>query len=142
MKVAKRGFRPLGVGEVRMRIPFVKKINHIQLVDEGLVKRVRGTAAGSKINPQILNRIVTKAREVLNDYLPDVWIYTDLSKSAKGGVSSGYSVNLIAETNKDILISVDEAYEDGKTQEDNMPETIGERVALRLLDELLYVTFS
>jgi len=138
VKIMKRGFRPEGGGEVRIRVPSVKKLNCIKILDEGLVKRVRGTAAGNKINPQLLNRIVTKAREVLNDYLPDVWIYTDLMKSGKGGPSSGYSVNLIAETNKDMLISSDEAYEEGRTQEENMPETLGEKIALRLLDELLY----
>ena len=89
-----------------------------------------------------MNRIVTKAREVLNDFIPDVWIYTDIAKSNKGAASSGYSVNLIAESNKGLMFSVDEAFEEGKTQEENMPETIGERVALRLLDELLYVILS
>src|SRR4051812_16304106 len=100
---------------------------------------LRGTVAGNKVNPQILNRIVSKAREVLNDYLPDVWLYTDLMKAGKGGPSSGYSVNLIAESNKDyLLFSVDEAFEEGKSQDYNMPESIGERIALRLLDEILY----
>lgn len=91
------------------------------------------------MSPQILNRIVDSARNVLNDYIPDVWIYTDYYKGAKGGNSPGYSVNLVAESTTGSLIAVDECLEVGKDAEENLPEELGSRVAIRLLDEVFYV---
>lgn len=99
----------------------------------------RGVACASKVSPQIINRIVNSARNVLNDYIPDVWIYSDYYKGLKAGNSPGYSVNLIAESTSGSLISADECLEEGLDREENLPEEIGDRVALRLLDELFYV---
>eukprot|EP00331_Platyophrya_macrostoma_P004171 CAMPEP_0176420004 /NCGR_PEP_ID=MMETSP0127-20121128/8366_1 /TAXON_ID=938130 /ORGANISM="Platyophrya macrostoma, Strain WH" /LENGTH=308 /DNA_ID=CAMNT_0017800553 /DNA_START=302 /DNA_END=1228 /DNA_ORIENTATION=- len=141
LKVYKRGFRPEAGGEVRLKIPFVKSLKAVQLVDEGKVKRIRGVSTASKVSPQILNRIVDSARGVLNDYIPDVWIYTDYFKGFKGGNSPGYAVNLVAESTTGSLIAVDECLEVGKAAEDNLPEELGTRVAMRLLDELFYSGF-
>ena len=86
-----------------------------------------------------MNRIVSQARNVLNDYIPDVWIYTDLNKGSRQGESSGFAVSLCAETNKDCFITADDGYDEHASAEDNLPENVGERAALRLLDEILYV---
>jgi len=44
--------------------------------------------------------VISAARNVLNDYLPDVWVYSDLAKGTKTTTDSGYSICLIAETNE------------------------------------------
>ncbi len=38
-----------------------------------------------RVNPSMANRMVVAARSVLNKYLPDVYIYTDVVKGAEGG---------------------------------------------------------
>jgi RNA 3'-terminal phosphate cyclase-like protein len=138
MKIIKRGFRPLGGGEVKLRSTVVKQLKSVQLTDEGFVKRIRGWSYASKVSPQILNRIISSARNVLNDYIPDVWIYSDHYKGPKSGLSSGYGVTLVTESTTGCQIAVDEIFEAKSIQEESLPEVIGEKAAMRLLDELLY----
>ena len=38
-----------------------------------------------RVNPSMANRMVDSARSVLNKYLPDVYIYTDVVKGKEGG---------------------------------------------------------
>lgn len=75
---------------------------------------MRGVCCGGKISPQILNDIISKVREVLNDYLPDVWIYSDFCNKNKMGPSRGYGVSLFAETNTGAYISAEENFDDSK----------------------------
>lgn len=51
-------------------------------MEKGLIKKIRGVCSGSKVAPNILNRVVSKCREIFNDYIPDVWITTDLGKKS------------------------------------------------------------
>lgn len=82
------------------KVPFVKFLRAIKLKSIGKIKRIRGVCSGSRVNPSILNRIITSARGIFNDYLPDVYIYTDFHKGGnKEGSSPGYSISLIAEFN-------------------------------------------
>ena len=80
--VQKRGFAPLGGGVVQIVQRFAKKLESVSMVDEGKVKRVRGLLTSAKVSPQLTTRVVDKVREVLNDYIPDVWIHTDHYKKA------------------------------------------------------------
>ncbi len=75
--VTKRGYAPQGGGIVQVIQRFAKKLESISLVDEGKVKRIRGLLTSAKVSPQLTTRVVDKVREVLNDYIPDVWIHTD-----------------------------------------------------------------
>ena len=80
--VQKRGFAPLGGGVVQIVQRFAKKLESVSMVDEGKIKRVRGLLTSAKVSPQLTTRVVDKVREVLNDYIPDVWIHTDHYKKA------------------------------------------------------------
>jgi hypothetical protein len=44
LRVVKRGAKPLGGGEVLVRIPVAKELKPIDLTEEGKVKKVRGLA--------------------------------------------------------------------------------------------------
>lgn len=100
LKVAKRGFKPSGLGEVVLRVPFVKYLRSIKLCEVGKIKRIRGVCSGARVNPSLLNRVITSARGIFNDYLPDVYIYSDFYKGGnKEGSSHGYALSLIAEFN-------------------------------------------
>lgn len=50
LKIVRRGAAPLGGGDVALRVPIVRQLNAINLVDEGMVKRIRGVAYSMKVS--------------------------------------------------------------------------------------------
>lgn len=89
LTIRKRGVAPLGGGEVHFKCPIARSLKTIQLEDSGMVKRIRGIASSIRVSPTIANRIVESAKSVLLNFLPDVYIYTDLCKGAASGKSPG-----------------------------------------------------
>jgi RNA 3'-terminal phosphate cyclase-like protein len=152
--IKKRGVPPKAGGLVELSIPIIRgSLQSVYLVDEGLVKRVRGVAFCTRISPTIITRVIDSCRGVLNDYLPDVHISTDHFKGGKdGGDSPGYSISLIAETTTGALLSVERTakprrerripgiVEEESTQanavERESPEDIGHEAAQLLLEEI------
>lgn len=51
LKVKKRGYYPLGGGFCILRQQYARKIEAVQLTDEGKVKRVRGWVTSAKVSP-------------------------------------------------------------------------------------------
>ena len=92
LKIVSRGYLPGGGGDVHVIIPSIRSLKQVTIMEKGYVKRVRGICAGSRINPATLNAVASKVREVFNNYLADVWIFTDMQK----GGEHGYSVSLMA----------------------------------------------
>lgn len=90
----KRGYSPLGGGEVTLKQGFCRKLEAVSMIDEGKIKRVRGWVTSAKVSPQLTTRVVDKIREVFNDYIPDVWIHTDHYKKGQAGDQPGYAVSL------------------------------------------------
>ncbi|CAG8437219.1 5076_t:CDS:2 [Diversispora eburnea] len=127
LKISKRGSAPLGGGEVTFKCPVVKSLKPIQYIDEGRIKRIRGIA----VSPQNANRMVNSARSILNRYIPDVYIYTDVYKGEESGKSPGFAISLVAESTTGVLISAEQAAKSGET-----PEDIGQRTAKILLTEI------
>jgi RNA 3'-terminal phosphate cyclase-like protein len=126
-------------------VPMVTaSLTAVAWVDEGMVKRVRGVAYSARVSPQMSNRMVDAARGVLNAFLPDVYVFTDHSSGAEAGNSPGYGVSLVAETTSGCLISaegaaVGEARGDDEEEEKAapvLPEDIGTRAAMQLLEEI------
>lgn len=148
-KVVKRGAPPDGGGEVVFSCPILKNIQPVELLDEGKVKRVRGVAYTTRVSPQFAARMVDAARGVLNDYLPDVWVYSDHSKGSACGASPGYGLSLVCETITGCLKSSDACAEvlgagpaggqaPGAEDEPSLttPEGVGVAAARRLLAEI------
>lgn len=131
LQVAKRGAPPLGGGEVQLQVPPVRQLTPVSLLELGKVRRVRGVAYGTKVSPQIANRMVDGSRGVLNDFLPDVWVYTDLHKGKTSGLSAGFGLALVAETTSGALISAEHAGAAGV-----LPEDVGVTVADALLEQV------
>lgn len=104
IEIKKRGLYPQGGGLVSVNIPIVKSLESISLTDEGKVKKVRGIAYSCNVNPTLATRMIDTIRNVLNDYLPDVWIHCDHYKKDRGGHSKGYGVSIVAETSTESLI--------------------------------------
>jgi len=148
-KILKRGAPPAGGGEVLFSCPTVKVIQPVELLNEGKVKRVRGVAYTTRVSPQFAARMVDAARGVLNDFLPDVWVYSDHSKGDAAGSSPGYGIALVSETITKSLKSSDACAEvDGLGESDDAvkdgeedvslatPEGVGRCAARRLLAEI------
>lgn len=149
--IKRRGAAPNGGGLIEFSSPIVRELRPINIIETGLIKRVRGVAFCAKMSPTILTRVVDSARGVLNDYLPDVYIHSDHNRGKESGASPGYSLALHAgnykliltllifiyllfiESTTGVLVSAERcAAETGG----ELPEDIGREAALQLLEEI------
>ena len=131
LKIKKRGAFPLGGGEVYFTCPVIKTSVPFSLLTEGKVLKVRGIATTMRISPQVANRLVESSRSVLNTFLNDIYIHTDVFKGAESGNSPGYNLALLAETTKGCLFFYEAA---GQPQQ--APEDIGISVSKGLLTKI------
>lgn len=131
LKILKRGSPPLGGGEVSFSCPVVSTLQNVDLSDSGRVKRIRGIAAVTRISPQASNRLVESCRSVLNTFIPDIYIFSDVYKGPEAGQSPGFGVSLVAETTTGGLIHYDLIGKAGIT-----PEEVGRKASKRLLVEI------
>lgn len=63
----------------------MRSLKPMQFVDEGRIKRIRGIAYTTRVSPQNGNRMVEASRELLNRFIPDVFIYTDAYRGEESG---------------------------------------------------------
>ncbi|KAK7895616.1 hypothetical protein WMY93_020941 [Mugilogobius chulae] len=136
MMVVKRGMAPGGGGEVVFKCPVRRTIKPVQLTDPGKIKRIRGIAYSVRVSPQMGNRIVESARSVLNQFLPDIYIYTDHMKGTHSGKSPGFGLTLVAETLNGTFLSAEMSSTPQGQGEPVLPEDIGKNCAKRLLEEI------
>ncbi|KAF2728916.1 18S rRNA biogenesis protein [Polyplosphaeria fusca] len=115
----------------------------LHLLNGGRVKRIRGVAYAIGVGGSNNARMIETARGVLNKFVPDTYIFSDVSSAPliptkekghptgkkKGGV--GFGLSLVAESSTNCLYSADAASppEGGIT-----PEDIGKHCAYQLLE--------
>ena len=99
LKISKRGAAPGGGGQVLLRCPVKRQLKPVQVLEQGKIKRIRGTAWAVRVSPSVPNRVVESAKGVLLKFIPDVYIYTDHFTGSKSGKSPGFGLTLTAETN-------------------------------------------
>ena len=104
LTVKKRGFLPLGGGEVVFSCPTIRQLTPINLTAPGLIKRVRGLSLTTKCSPQHSTLAIDAVRGPLNRLLPDVHIYTDHVKGKWAGASPGFALSLVAESTTGCLM--------------------------------------
>ncbi|XP_060520014.1 probable RNA 3'-terminal phosphate cyclase-like protein [Cylas formicarius] len=137
LKVTKRGMRPLGGGEVVFKCPIRKQLRPVQILDNGMVKRIRGTAYALRVSPAMANRMVEKAKGVLLNFIPDVYISTDHCKGKQSGKSPGFGMHLYAETTNGVIYSSEQISNlVSQGEEPSIPEDLGVAAAQRLLYEI------
>jgi RNA 3'-terminal phosphate cyclase-like protein len=147
IKIISRGVYPGGGGEVVFSCPVVRRMKPVQMMDCGKVRRIRGVAYCARVSPSMANRMVDLARSVLNQYLPDVYIYTDVARGGGKDRSPGYGITLVSESTAGVLHSAElfshsplsQGVEQGagQPQPPALPEDIGKQTALLLIQEIV-----
>lgn len=95
-----------------------------------------------RVSPQLSNRLVAAARSVLNRYIPDVYIYTDVYRGEDSGKSPGYALTLLASSTSHVLHSSEASscppynLAKGESYTPPSPEDLGIAAARQLLDEI------
>jgi RNA 3'-terminal phosphate cyclase-like protein len=134
LTIKRRGAPPLGGGQVFFTCPIVTSLKPVQLgEDAGRIKKIRGISSTTRVSPQISNRQIEAARGVLNPFIPDVYIYSDVYKGEDAGLSPGYSLSLVAESTTGALLSACGIGAGGKES----VEEAAQRVAKKLLKQIL-----
>ncbi|KAI0683835.1 18S rRNA biogenesis protein [Cytidiella melzeri] len=131
LRIKKRGSPPLGGGEVQFLCPIVKQVKPIDFVEPGRIKRIRGIAHAVRVSPQFSNRMIEAARSILNRYIPDIYLYSDVYKGEDSGKSPGYALSLLAESTTGAIHSAESVSQAGVT-----PEDIALQASRALLSEI------
>lgn len=114
----------------------------LHLMRAGRVKRIRGVAYATGVPGSSNARSIDAARGVLNRFVPDTYIFSDLSgpqplsdkdQRGNGGrrTGIGYGLSLVAETTTGCLYSADAAADPHGGQ---VPEDVGKACAFQLLE--------
>ena len=137
LKINKRGAAPDGGGEVTFSCPCRQKLRPLKWTDPGKVKRIRGVAWSVRVSPATVNRIVDSARSILNQFLPDIYIYTDHLKGSQSGNCPGFGLTLVAETTNGCFLSAEyTSSPKGSSNGPTIPEDLGKLSAKLLLEEI------
>jgi RNA 3'-terminal phosphate cyclase-like protein len=84
-----------------------------------------------KLSPQVINRVIESARSLLNEFIPDVYIYTDAAKGAESGKSPGFGLSLVAESTTGVLLAAEHMSTPG-----DVPEDLGRKTAKLLYRQI------
>ncbi|EGD72813.1 hypothetical protein PTSG_04540 [Salpingoeca rosetta] len=143
LKILKRGCRgsgrddskddkqSAGGGEIVFQCPIFRQVTPLRALLPGKVKRVRGIVYTALTASHTSNRVVDGARSVLNNFIPNVFLYTEHFGKDKGGKAPGYGVSLIAETTQGYLFSAQ-----ATAQPRQQPEELGKQCSRLLLEEI------
>ncbi|RDB21495.1 putative RNA 3'-terminal phosphate cyclase-like protein [Hypsizygus marmoreus] len=131
LRIKKRGAPPEGGGEVQFLCPIVKQVKTLNFVDPGRIKRIRGAAHAVRVNPQFSNRMIEASRSILNRYIPDIYLYSDVYKGDESGKSPGYALSLLAESTTSAIHCAEAISQPGVA-----PEDIGLQATRALLAEV------
>ncbi|TFK55090.1 18S rRNA biogenesis protein [Heliocybe sulcata] len=118
LRIKKRGSSPGGGGEIQFLCPVVKQVKTLNFVDPGKIKRIRGIAHAVRVSPQFSNRMIDASRSILNRYIPDIYLYSDVYKGADSGHSPGYALSLLAESTTGALHCAEAVSQPGVAPED------------------------
>ena len=131
LRIVKRGAPPLGGGEIFFRAPLVSLLRPLNFVEAGRIRKIRGIASAVRVSPQMANRMIDAARSVLNRYIPDLYLFSDVYRGEESGKSPGFAMSLVATSTTDALHSAEATSSPGVT-----PEDVGLLAARQLLSEI------
>ena len=135
-----------GGGEVQLVFGHqVRLPKTIHLLNAGRIKRVRGVAYSTGVAGANNARLIEAARGVLNELMPDTYIFSDVSSAplvsaatnsnagAKKKTGLGFGLSLVAESNTNMLYSADNA---SSPRGGETPEDLGRKCAFQLLESI------
>ena len=135
-----------GGGEVQLVFGHqVRLPKTLHLLNAGRVKRVRGVAYSTGVAGANNARLIEAARGVLNELVPDTYIFSDVSSApfvaapeksnpnSKKKTGLGFGLSLVAETNTNALYSADIA---SPPSGGVPPEDLGRQCAFQLLESI------
>ena len=135
-----------GGGEVQLVFGHqVRLPKTIHILKAGKVKRVRGVAYSSGVAGANNARLIEAARGVLNSFVPDTYVYSDVSSApfipapennnpkAKKKTGLGFGLSLVAESHTGVLYSADIA---SPPSGGEAPEDLGKKCAYQLLEAI------
>ena len=135
-----------GAGEVQLTFPHqIRLPKTLHMMSPGKIKRIRGTAYSTGVAGSNNARMIDAARGILNSFVADTYIYSDISAAAlvatteknnthaKNKLGLGFGLALVAESSTGILFSADVASPVGGGQP---AEEIGSNCAYQLLESI------
>lgn len=128
LRIVKRGAPPQGGGEVFFRAPLVATLRPLNFVEPGRIRKIRGIASSVRVSPQMSNRMIDAARSVLNRYIPDLYLFSDVYRGDESGKSPGFAISLVATSTTGALHASEASSAPGQT-----PEELGLQAARALL---------
>jgi len=103
---------------VQFLCPIVKQVQTLNFVERGKIKRIRGISHAVRVNPQFSNRMIEASRSILNRYIPDIYLYSDVYKGEDSGKSPGYGLSLLAESTTGAMHCAEAMSQPGVAPED------------------------
>ncbi|KAL1863264.1 hypothetical protein Plec18167_003911 [Paecilomyces lecythidis] len=135
-----------GGGEVQLVFGHqVRLPKTLHLLNPGRIKRIRGVAYSTGVAGSNNSRMIDTARGVLNQLVPDTYIFSDVSSaplmsapeknnpSAKKKTGLGFGLSLVAESSTGCIFSADLA---SPPSGGTPPEDIGKQCAYQLLETI------
>ncbi|KAL5180980.1 putative RNA 3'-terminal phosphate cyclase-like protein [Glycine soja] len=147
LKVESRGLPPNGGGEVVLSVPVVQNLTAVSWIDEGFVRKIRGTTFSTRVSVQFEYSMIKSARGIINPLVSDVHIFSDHRSGPEAGNSPGYGISLVAETTSGCFISADTAVSQARDEDTSgladdakrdlmPPDDIGVGIANALVGEI------
>jgi len=132
--LVRRGFYPVGKGELRASCYPISRVKPIQITEFGSMEGITGLVYSSGLPSHIPRRIAASAKEHLAKYgFPDVTLEIEETQpgDARSSQSPGCGIILAAHLTSCGVLSGDSLGRPGKTS-----ETVGQEAAQRLLEQL------
>lgn len=132
--LARRGFYPVGKGELNARCYPVAKLNPIEITEFGELEEITGLVYSSRLPSHIPRRIAASAKEHLaRSGLPDPALEIEEMQPGDPGCSQspGCGISLVAHLTSGALLSGGSLGRPGKVS-----EKVGREAAERLLEKL------
>jgi RNA 3'-terminal phosphate cyclase-like protein len=139
INIVQRGAAPNGIhGKVELYVPRTKELSPIDLTDEGLIRRVRGTVTSCRLAPSSAARVAHSCKGLLHRLLPDVWIHTNVNSTKQcGGVTSpGLCLVVSAESTTGAVLTAECCLDPNQERGAVLPEDLGQRGAAMVLEEV------
>lgn len=125
--IKKRGFGPLGGGEVSFKSTAVRKINSIVLNEPEVISKIRGLVITAKIGSDNANRMVNKIKTEMSDIV-NTKVLCIVNNRNDSGPSPGYECTVIGESKNGVFFETVNSMD--------LPEKMAEQACIGMLNSV------